>query len=92
MTIELSITEAQYDLDDDNPKSLISAVQAFGCIGEWYDDYEPQPDGTTRVTMSLETRNRLSDEEALELRAWIAEVGGEVEEGMLMAFIAGSRA
>jgi len=28
--------------------------------------------------MSLETRNRLSDEEALELRAWTAEVGGNV--------------
>jgi hypothetical protein len=89
MNIELSITEAQYDLEDDDPKSLISAVQEFGCIGEWHDDYEPQPDGTTRVTMSLETRNRLSDEEALELRAWIAEVGGKVEEGVLMAFIAG---
>ena len=92
MNIELSITDAQYDLDDDDPKSLISAAREFGCIGEWRDDYEPQLDGTTRVTMSLlETRNRLSDEEAVELRAWIAEVGGNVEEGVLMSFIAGER-
>lgn len=90
MNIKLSITEAQYDLEDDDPKSLISALREFGCIGEWRDDYEPQPDGTTRVTMSIETRNnRLSDEEALELRAWIAAVGAEVDEGVLMAFLAG---
>lgn len=41
------ITDSQYEMDDDNPNSLISKVLEIvgtNCVAEWTDYYEPRTD------------------------------------------------
>jgi hypothetical protein len=46
------INDAIYDLDDEDEESLISRLrEVTGVNYEWRDDYEPQEDGSTTVTL-----------------------------------------
>jgi len=46
------ISEETYDLDDCDGESLISRLRDLtGATYEWRDDYEPQDDGSTTVTL-----------------------------------------
>lgn len=50
--LRAKITNAVYDTADDDEESLISRLkEATGIQYQWCDDYEPQSDGTTTVTL-----------------------------------------
>lgn len=54
--LAVTITEAQYNLDDDDSDSLIARiidVLGDGFTAEWLDDYESQPDGTANATIRI---------------------------------------
>lgn len=56
--IAVEITDTEYELDDDDKDSAISDLHAAGFEAEWLDDYEPQANGCTRVTI-FATRRKL---------------------------------
>ena len=59
--VAVEITDAEYELDDDDEGSAISELRAAGFDAEWRDDYEPQENGRTRVTIFAIPREKCED-------------------------------
>ena len=59
--VAVEITDAEYELDDDDEDSAISELRTAGFDAEWRDDYEPQENGRTRVTIFAIPREKCED-------------------------------
>src|ERR1700679_341444 len=59
--VAVEITDVEYELDDDDEGSAISELRAAGFDAEWRDDYEPQENGRTRVTIFAIPREKCED-------------------------------
>ena len=67
--VAVEITDAEYELDDDEEGSAISELRAAGFDAEWRDDYEPQENGRTRVTIFAVPRSEKCEDCAVRFLA-----------------------